>query len=124
MHGFLGYAGWKWIFVVEAIPALLLGVGVLFFLTDRPAKAKWLTDEERTWLENTMRAEEQARAAKQSHTRPWQGLADKCVMARALVYFGTSAGLCPLGIWPPQTNRSFAAPSTEKGCLSAFPALI
>ena len=44
MHGFLGYAGWQWMFVLEALPALVLGVVVLFFLTDRPAKAKWLTD--------------------------------------------------------------------------------
>ncbi len=47
MHGFLGYAGWQWMFVLEALPALVLGVVVLFFLTDRPAKAKWLTDQER-----------------------------------------------------------------------------
>lgn len=54
MHGFLGYAGWQWMFVLEAFPALVLGVVVLFFLTDRPAKAKWLTDQERAWLENAM----------------------------------------------------------------------
>lgn len=77
MHGFLGYAGWQWMFVLEALPALILGVVVLFFLTDRPAKAKWLTDEERAWLENTMQAEELARAAKQSHSSAWKGLADK-----------------------------------------------
>ncbi|MEI6993825.1 MFS transporter, partial [Klebsiella pneumoniae] len=89
-HGFLGYAGWQWMFVLEALPALVLGVVVLFFLTDRPAKARWLTDEERAWLENTMQAEEMARAAKQSHCSAWKGLADKRVLALALVYFGTS----------------------------------
>ncbi|SQC13853.1 nitrate/nitrite transporter [Klebsiella pneumoniae] len=61
MHGFLGYAGWQWMFVLEALPALVLGVVVLFFLTDRPAKAKWLTDQERAWLENAMQDEERAR---------------------------------------------------------------
>ena len=89
----------------------MLGVIVLFYLTDRPAKAKWLTDEERTWLENTMQAEELARAAKQSHSRAWQGLEDKRVLAQALVYFGTSAGLYTLGIWSPQIIRSFGASS-------------
>lgn len=93
MHGFLGYAGWQWMFVLEAFPALVLGVVVLFFLTDRPAKAKWLTDQERAWLENAMQDEERARAAKQSHSSAWRGLADIRVLALALVYFGTSAGL-------------------------------
>ncbi len=97
---------------------------VLFFLTDRPAKARWLTDEERAWLENTMQAEEMARAAKQSHCSAWKGLADKRVLALALVYFGTSAGLYTLGIWSPQIIRSFGATSLEIGFLNAFPAVI
>lgn len=105
-----GYAGWQWMFVLEALPALILGVVVLFFLTDRPAKAKWLTDEERAWLENTMQAEELARAAKQNHSSAWKGLADKRVLALALVYFGTSAGLYTLGIWSPQSSAASVLP--------------
>ncbi|MCS5969530.1 MFS transporter [Klebsiella variicola subsp. variicola] len=124
MRGFLGYAGWQWMFVLEALPALVLGVVVLFFLTDRPAKAKWLTDQERAWLENAMHAEELARAAKQSHSSAWRGLADIRVLALALVYFGTSAGLYTLGIWSPQIIRSFGASSLEIGFLNAFPAVI
>ncbi len=124
MHGFLGYAGWQWMFVLEALPALVLGVVVLFFLTDRPAKAKWLTDQERAWLENAMQDEERARAAKQSHSSAWRGLADIRVLALALVYFGTSAGLYTLGIWSPQIIRSFGASSLEIGFLNAFPAVI
>ncbi|KQN57849.1 MFS transporter [Erwinia sp. E602] len=124
MHGFLGYAGWQWMFVLEAIPAVLLGIVVLFFLTDRPAKARWLTDEEREWLETTMLAEEQARASKQSHSSAWRGLADKRVLALALVYFGTSAGLYTLGIWSPQIIHSFGASSMEIGFLNAAPAVV
>src|SRR4029079_3773380 len=47
MHGLLGLAGWQWIFLIEALPALVLGVVVLFYMTDRPEKAKWLADDER-----------------------------------------------------------------------------
>ncbi len=43
LDGLLGIAGWKWLFVLEAIPALVLGVVVLFYLTDRPEKATWLS---------------------------------------------------------------------------------
>ncbi|WP_215845137.1 MFS transporter [Candidatus Pantoea bituminis] len=124
MHGALGFAGWQWMFVIEAIPAVLLGIVVLFYLTDRPAKAKWLTDEEREWLQNTMLVEEQARASKQGHTSVWRGLADRRVLALALVYFGTSAGLYTLGIWSPQIIHSFGASSLNIGFLNAFPAVI
>lgn len=124
MHGLLGYAGWQWMFVLEAIPALLLGIVVLFFLTDRPAQAKWLNAEERRWLQETMQAEEQARSTQHGHSSAWRGLADKRVLALALVYFGTSAGLYTLGIWSPQIIRSFGASSLEIGFLNAFPAVI
>ena len=124
MDGLAGYAGWQWMFVLEAIPAVLLGIVVLFYLTDRPARAKWLTEEEREWLQNTMLAEEQARAAGPKHSSAWSGLADKRVLALALVYFGTSAGLYTLGIWAPQIIHSFGASSLEIGFLNAFPAVI
>ncbi|WNN50258.1 MFS transporter [Siccibacter colletis] len=124
MDGLAGYAGWQWMFVLEAIPAVLLGIVVLFYLTDRPARAKWLTEEEREWLQNTMLAEEQARTAGPKHSSAWSGLADKRVLALALVYFGTSAGLYTLGIWAPQIIHSFGASSLEIGFLNAFPAVI
>ncbi|WP_428944256.1 MFS transporter [Pantoea sp. FN060301] len=124
MHGMLGFAGWQWMFVVEAVPAILLGIVVLFYLTDRPEKARWLTDEERDWLQATLQKEERARAAKQSHSSAWKGLADKRVLALALVYFGTSAGLYTLGIWSPQIIQSFGASSMTIGFLNAFPAVI
>jgi len=124
MHGWLGYAGWQWMFVLEAVPAVVLGVVVLFWLTDRPAKAKWLNNEEREWLQNTMQAEELTRKTKQSHTSAWRGLTDKRVLALALVYFGTSAGLYTLGIWSPQIIHSFGASSMELGFLNAVPAVV
>ena len=124
MHGLMGFAGWQWMFVMEAIPAVLLGVVVLFYMTDRPEKAKWLSDEEREWLQNTMEAETRARASQQAHTSAWRGLADRRVLALALVYFGTSAGLYTLGIWSPQIIHSFGASSMEIGFLNAFPAVL
>ncbi|QCR38430.1 MFS transporter [Nissabacter sp. SGAir0207] len=123
LDGWLGHAGWQWMFVIEAIPALVLGVVVLFFLTDRPEKARWLTEEERNWLHNTMQAEEQARAVGNSHSSAWRGLADRRVLALALVYFGTSAGLYTLGIWSPQIIHAFGASSLEIGFLNALPAV-
>ena len=58
MDGMLGVAGWQWMFVLEALPAVILGIVVLFYMTDRPEKAKWLKQDEREWLVKTMQAEE------------------------------------------------------------------
>ncbi|WP_183688734.1 MFS transporter [Rhizobium lusitanum] len=121
MHGLMGLAGWQWMFLIEAVPALIFGIVVLFYLTDRPAKAKWLSDEERNWLMKTMEDEQKTRGAKASHSI-WAGLVDVRVLALAMVYFGTSAGLYTLGIWAPQIIKEFGLSSLEVGFLNAIPA--
>src|SRR5438094_5050059 len=50
LHGTFGLAGWQWLFLVEGVPAVLLGLIVLFYLTDRPEAAHWLSPAERHWL--------------------------------------------------------------------------
>ncbi|MCM2443319.1 MFS transporter [Agrobacterium vitis] len=121
MHGVWGLAGWQWMFIIEAIPALVLGVVVLFYLTDRPEKAKWLSDEERVWLVQTMELE-RAGKPKGSHSI-WAGLADIRVLALSLVYFGTSAGLYTLGIWAPQIIKGFGLSSFHIGLINGIPAV-
>lgn len=123
MHGLLGFAGWQWMFVIEAIPAVILGVVVLFYMTDRPEKAKWLDDDERNWLVNAMKAEQAGKAGTASHS-VWRGLADVRVLALSLVYFGTSAGLYTLGIWSPQIIKEFGLTSLQVGFVNAIPAII
>lgn len=122
MHGLLGLSGWQWMFIVEAVPALILGVVVLFYMTDRPEKAKWLSDDERNWLMTTMNAESAKKAGTASHS-VWRGLADLRVIALALVYFGTSAGLYTLGIWAPQIIKEFGLSSLQVGFLNALPGI-
>ena len=48
--GWLGLRGWQWMFILEALPAIVLGLACLFFLSDKPADARWLADDERAWL--------------------------------------------------------------------------
>src|ERR1700684_2876572 len=50
LDGTFGLAGWKWLFLAEAAPAVLLGIAVLFYLTDKPSVATWLEPDERQWL--------------------------------------------------------------------------
>jgi ACS family tartrate transporter-like MFS transporter len=123
MNGWLGLTGWQWLFVLEALPAVILGFVVLWFLTDRPEQAKWLDSDERAWLVQTMRAEAAGKAKTASHSL-WAGLADPRVLALSLVYFGTSAGLYTLGVWAPQIIRQFGLSSLDVGFLNAIPATI
>jgi ACS family tartrate transporter-like MFS transporter len=123
MHGLYGLSGWQWMFIIEAAPAIILGVVVLFYMTDRPEKAKWLKDDERDWLVAAMNAEAAQKAATASHSI-WRGLADLRVLALALVYFGTSAGLYTLGIWAPQIIKEFGLSSLHVGFLNALPGIV
>src|SRR5262249_47181204 len=59
----LGIDGWQWVFLMEGLPAVLLGVLVLFLLTDRPRQARWLSPAEREWLEETLEDERRAVSA-------------------------------------------------------------
>jgi MFS transporter, ACS family, tartrate transporter len=120
MHGIGGMKGWQWLFILESIPAVILGIVVLFYMTDRPEKATWLADDERAWLVDAMNAERTKKAGTAHHSI-WRGLADIRVLALALVYFGTSAGLYTLGIWAPQIIKSFGLSNLEVGFFNAIP---
>ncbi|MEJ5033435.1 MFS transporter [Acinetobacter sp. MYb177] len=123
MHGIMGLAGWQWMFLIEAIPAVILGVVVFFYMTDRPEKAAWLKADEREWLVKTMQAEE-ANKGDQQHHSILRGLANPRVLALALIYFGTSAGLYTLGIWAPQIIKELGVSSMTVGLLNAIPPII
>ncbi len=123
MHGIMGLAGWQWMFLIEAIPAVILGVVVFFYMTDRPEKAAWLKPDEREWLVKTMQAED-ANKVDQQHHSILRGLANPRVLALALIYFGTSAGLYTLGIWAPQIIKELGVSSMTVGLLNAIPPII
>jgi ACS family tartrate transporter-like MFS transporter len=123
MNGVMGLHGWQWLFIVEAVPAFILGVFVLFYMTDRPADATWLKDDERAWLVKTMDAEAASKGADAAHGL-LSGLTNPRVLALSLVYFGTSAGLYTLGIWAPQIIKQLGVSSMTVGLLNAIPPTI
>ncbi len=121
MNGIMGLKGWQWMFIIEGLPAVFLAYAVLKYLTDRPAKAKWLEDDEREWLVNEMA--EEAKSTSSSHTLSdgLKALANPRVLALAVVYFGTSAGLYTLGIWSPQMIAQFGTTPFATGLFNAVP---
>jgi len=120
INGVADLAGWQWLFILESIPAVILGVVVFFYMTDRPEQAKWLKDEEREWLVKEMKVEAEQKASSESHSFI-KGLSDPRVLALALIYFGTSAGLYTMGIWAPQIIKQLGVSSMTVGLLNAIP---
>jgi len=57
--GWAGLAGWRWVFILEGVPPVLMGLVTLWYLTDRPAQAKWLPEDEKTWLTGQLKADEE-----------------------------------------------------------------
>ncbi len=120
LQGF-GLEGWQWLFVVEGVPALLLGGVALAFLPNGPSSARWLSEDEEAAVAKVLHDE----AAKVSATHG-QGLAVALrrgdVWLCAAIYFGLVAGLYGLGFWLPQIVKGFGGLSNQQvGLISAVP---
>jgi MFS transporter, ACS family, tartrate transporter len=120
LDGVLGMHGWQWLFILEAVPALLLSVVVLFYLTDKPADARWLGEDEQRWLTDRLAAEERQREVAR-HYSVLQALLNPRVLALSLVYFGAVAANYGLSFFLPQIVKAFGMSSLETGFVAAIP---
>ena len=120
MDGVLGLGGWQWIFILEAVPAVLLGSASYVYLTDRPEHAQWLTPEQRQWLVATL-DNERKRAPRISHDSVWRVISNKYVLIMALVYAGAAGASTSLSLWMPQLVKSFGLTNWQTGLLTAVP---
>lgn len=119
--GVNGLHGWQWLFLIEAIPAIVLAGVVLVYLTDKPAKANWLSKEQKSWLIARMKEEEAPAIDDHGFKGILKALFNPIILTLALVYFGTSAGLYTLGIWAPQIISQFDLTMTQIGWINAIP---
>jgi D-galactonate transporter len=123
LDGVTGLAGWQWLFIIEAAPAVLLSLAVFFYLTDRPADARWLSGRERDWLVARLEAERQQRETVKSFS-VMQALGDTRVLLLACVYFGIVASNYGLSFFLPQIVRDFGLSFTATGFVTAIPYVI
>lgn len=120
-----GLADWQILYILEALPAIILGFVVLKYMTDAPSKAHWMQPEEREWLIAKLKAEADARESHAGHTAgALSALRDPRVLALALIYFGTSAGLYTLGLWAPLIIRQYGFGSFETGLIAGIPSVL
>jgi ACS family 4-hydroxyphenylacetate permease-like MFS transporter len=121
-NGFLGLAGWQWLFLIEGLPSVLLGIVAAFYLTSRPTDAKWLTEQEKALLVASLPSEEKASVG----TSPWRELLSRNVVLLSLAYFGLTMTLNTNATWTPQIAREALASSSLSfiGIVVAIPALV
>ncbi|CAM3920761.1 MFS transporter [Kerstersia gyiorum] len=112
-------AGWQWMFLIEAVPSLLLGVAVLWYLDDRIDDARWLSPEEKARLNGNLSAE---RATKTEHVSLLRLFRDRRVVHMALICYCTVSSLSGLAFWIPSVIRSTGVSSLlDVGLLTAIP---
>ena len=126
MDGILGLAGWRWLFLLEGLPAVALGIACLFYLVDGPAQAHWLSDDEKLEIASRLECE----AALERSIAPGRGILRQLgsynVVLLSIAYFGLVTSLNANSTWVPQIVHDFAPGESYPiiGLLTALPAII
>ncbi len=96
----LGLPGWRWVFILEGLPAVVLGVVTIFYLTDWPRQARWLPDDEREWIITELEREKSERRAERAYS-VWEALRHRNVLLLALAYFCSVTSAYGFNFWLP-----------------------
>jgi MFS transporter, ACS family, tartrate transporter len=105
LNGLFGLAGWQWLFLMEGIPAILLGIIVLVYLTDRPETADWLSSAERDWLVNTLATERSSRRGSLS-IGIFAALTNPTIWHLGIIFLFTAIGFYGYSFWAPLVVKS------------------
>lgn len=127
MNGILGLAGWKWLFLIEGLPAVFLGIAAYLFLDNSPATAKWLSKREKQVLAQALARDEQRASAndKSGEGGAIREIFTAPVLLLCFVYFGLVISLITNSAWVPQIVRAVHPTSNFViiGLIGAIPAL-
>jgi ACS family tartrate transporter-like MFS transporter len=123
MNGILGLAGWQWLYLLEALPAILLAPVALLYLQDRPTEARWLACDERTWLVTAMKGE---RAAVETigGASLARTLTNPLVLLLAAAYFSNVCLLNGITFFLPQIVHGFGLSVVATGFVVAVPSVL
>ncbi|KAB2328316.1 MFS transporter [Cytobacillus depressus] len=120
-----GMEGWRWMFILEGIPAVILGIVTIFYLTDRPDQAKWLTKEEKEWLISELENENKRKTSNNNHklkdifasTRVWR---------LSFIYLTLVTGLYGIGFWMPTIIKGFSdiLSNSQVGLIAMIPYIL
>lgn len=114
----LGMRGWRWLFIIEGIPALVLGIITIWYLTDWPAQARWLPDDEKRWITAELEREKQAKKSRHSF-KIWEAVRHRDVLLLTGCYFCAMTGSYGIAFWLPTILKRLSGQSDLKVTLLA-----
>ena len=118
----LGYSGWRWLLILEGIPAVIAGFVALFYLTDRPRDARWLSDDERAWI--TGELEREAATKQGAGTSLWRLFQNRDVILLTAVYFLGACAQYGFSFWLPKMIQKLSGFSSfQVAMIAALPFL-
>jgi ACS family tartrate transporter-like MFS transporter len=120
LDGVWGLAGWKWMFLLESLPAVLLAPVVLVVLTDRPAVATWLAADERAWLEGQLESERRAIEGTRKQTL-FQALTDRRVLGLSMIYLTIVTATYGITFFLPLIVKGHGLSDLATGLATAIP---
>jgi len=121
LHGNAGLDGWQWLFLLEGIPAVIMGLIVLFVLPNRPNETRWMSDVEKEWIQSQLDQEE-ARSKGHAHFRLSEALSSRRVWMLCFIYFLLNVGGYGFEMWLPSIIKGFSGMSfTTVGFINAIP---
>jgi ACS family tartrate transporter-like MFS transporter len=121
LDGAMGFKSWQWLFIIEGIPAVLVGLMVYKLMPDRPADASWLTAEEKAALDAELDREGRAQASHAHGSTLIEGLVSPPVLLLSLAYFGSLLGGFGIIFWVPQIVKAFGLSNVQTGFVAAIP---
>jgi MFS transporter, ACS family, tartrate transporter len=123
LEGVAGLHGWQWMFLLEALPALIMTFAVLYCMTDRPGDARWLAPQQREWLQNRLDREQEQR--ERILDMSWlRSMMDWRVIALGFVYMGCNIPQYGLSFFLPQIVKAFGVSNITAGFITAVPYLV
>ena len=120
MDGIGGLKGWQWLFIIEGVPTVFFGLVFLTVMPDKPRDAKWLSTEERSWLQNTIDSEHKAVAAVHG-TSVLRAFADPRLIALAFIYFANTTANLGLAFFLPQILKDLGLSDIQTGLMTSVP---
>ncbi|HVE58831.1 MAG TPA: MFS transporter [Pyrinomonadaceae bacterium] len=116
-----GLAGWRWVFILEGIPAVIFGFVTIFYLTDRPNEAKWLADDEKEWITNELEREKTVKKAVK-HFSIAEAFKNRNVIILALAYFCAVTCVYGFTFWLPTILKGLSGYSNlQVSIIAALP---
>jgi MFS transporter, ACS family, tartrate transporter len=123
LDGVFGLAGWKWLFICEAVPAIIGGLVVPLYMTNRPAEARWLSAEQRNWLQGVLDAERRQVESVRVYTL-WQSLTNPRVLLLSVLFLGIGVASVGIVAFLPQIIKQLGVTNMMTGVLVSLPYVI